>query len=94
MLISGIFTSYSDTLFGTVSLSAFYTPSPVVDAIADPLKARGVEIRKFLEPSAGQGAFVDSFMHFYPATETLAFLQRALRDKLLGRNNPHESDSL
>lgn len=69
------FAQYMDSLKTSV-LSAFYTPSPVVDAIADSLKARGVEIRKFLEPSAGQGAFVDSFLHFYPGTETLAFLQR------------------
>ena len=69
------FAQYMDSLKTSV-LSAFYTPSPVVDAIADSLKARGVEIRKFLVPSVGQGAFVDSFLHFYPGTETLAFLQR------------------
>ena len=59
----------------TSVLSAFYTPAPVVDAIADTLKANGVEIGKFLEPSAGQGAFIDSFLknENYPGTEALAF---------------------
>ena len=66
------FAQYMDSLKTSV-LSAFYTPTPVVDAIADSFKDKGIKINKFLEPSAGQGAFVDSFLHFYPGAETLAF---------------------
>ena len=52
------FAAYMDSLKASV-LTAFYTPSPVIDALADTMKERGVKVGSFLEPSAGQGAFVD-----------------------------------
>jgi N12 class adenine-specific DNA methylase len=42
-------------------LTAFYTPQKVVDTISDTLAAHNVTIRKFLDPSAGVGAFLHSF---------------------------------
>jgi hypothetical protein len=40
-----------------------YTPPLVIDAISAPLKRNGINIqRKFLEPSAGIGSFIKSFM--------------------------------
>ncbi|MFP3596847.1 N-6 DNA methylase [Chryseobacterium sp. SIMBA_029] len=42
-------------------LSAFYTPPEIIDVIADSLENEGVNIQKFLEPSAGIGAFLNSF---------------------------------
>ena len=47
------FAAYMDSLKASV-LTAFYTPSPVIDAIADSLKANGIEVKSFLEPSAGR----------------------------------------
>lgn len=43
---------YVESLKASV-LTAFYTPQPVVDAISDALKYSGVEVKRFLEPSAG-----------------------------------------
>ena len=68
------FAVYMDSLKASV-LTAFYTPSPLIDAIAGSLKSNGIEVKRFLEPSAGQGAFIDSFLknENYPGAETLAF---------------------
>ena len=49
------FAGYMASLKASV-LTAFYTPAPVIDAISDALKNSGIEVRSFLEPSAGQGA--------------------------------------
>ncbi|MDE6523747.1 MAG: N-6 DNA methylase, partial [Muribaculaceae bacterium] len=83
------FAQYMDSLKTSV-LSAFYTPAPIVDAIADSLKRNGVEIRRFLEPSAGQGAFIDSFLknENYPGTEALAFEKDILTGKILKALHP------
>ena len=81
------FAQYMDSLKTSV-LSAFYTPTPVVDAIADALRDKGVKINKFLEPSAGQGAFVDSFLHFYPGAETHAFEKDLITGKILAALHP------
>lgn len=42
-------------------LTAFYTPPNVIDAISETLRESGVNIQKFLEPSAGIGSFLQSF---------------------------------
>ena len=83
------FAAYMDSLKASV-LTAFYTPAPVIDALADSLKNRGIEIRRFLEPSAGQGAFVDSFLRngLYPGAETLAFEKDLLTGKILAALHP------
>ena len=81
------FAQYMDSLKTSV-LSAFYTPTPVVDAIADSFKDKGIKINKFLEPSAGQGAFVDSFLHFYPNAETHAFEKDLITGKILSALHP------
>ena len=66
------FAAYMDSLKASV-LTAFYTPAPIIDALATSLRERGVKIKKFLEPSAGQGAFIDSFLknENYPGAEAL-----------------------
>ncbi|ANF50350.1 DNA methylase [Chryseobacterium glaciei] len=51
---------YVDSMRSSV-LSAFYTPPEIIDALADSLDSSGVNIQKFLEPSAGIGAFLNSF---------------------------------
>ena len=78
-----------DSLKASV-LTAFYTPMPVVDAISDALKYSGVEVRSFLEPSAGQGAFIDSFLRNdrYPGAEVLAYEKDLLTGKILSALHP------
>ena len=87
------FAAYMDSLKASV-LTAFYTPSPVIDALADTLKERGVKVGSFLEPSAGQGAFVDSFLQRYPGAETLAFEKDLLTGKILSALHPSISTEI
>lgn len=51
---------YVDSMRSSV-LTAFYTPPQVIDAISTTLRENGLEIDKFLEPSAGIGSFIESF---------------------------------
>ena len=83
------FAGYMDSLKASV-LTAFYTPAPVIDAISDALKNSGVEVRSFLEPSAGQGAFIDSFLRNdrYPGAEVLAYEKDLLTGKILSTLHP------
>ena len=83
------FAGYMDSLKASV-LTAFYTPAPVIDAISDALKNSGVEVRSFLEPSAGQGVFIDSFLRNdrYPGAEVLAYEKDLLTGKILSALHP------
>lgn len=83
------FARYMDSLKASV-LTAFYTPTPVVDALSDALKYSGVEVKSFLEPSAGQGAFIDSFLRNdrYPGAEVLAYEKDLLTGKILSALHP------
>ena len=87
------FAAYMDSLKASV-LTAFYTPEPVIDAIADSLKTNGIEVKSLLEPSAGQGAFVDSFLQRYPGAETLAFEKDLLTGKILAALHPSISTEI
>ena len=83
------FKDYMDSLKASV-LTAFYTDNRIVDAISDALKYQGVEIKSFLEPSAGQGAFIDSFLRNdrYPGAEVLAYEKDLLTGKILSALHP------
>ena len=83
------FARYMDSLKASV-LTAFYTDNRIVDAISDSLKYSGVEIKSFLEPSAGQGAFIDSFLRNdrYPGAEVLAYEKDLLTGKILSALHP------
>ncbi len=83
------FTEYMDSLKASV-LTAFYTPHPIVDAVSDALKDAGVDVKRFLEPSAGQGAFIDSFLRNdrYPGAEVLAYEKDLLTGKILSALHP------
>ena len=78
-----------DSLKASV-LTAFYTDNRIVDAISDSLKYSGVEVKSFLEPSAGQGAFIDSFLRNdrYPGAEVLAYEKDLLTGKILSALHP------
>ena len=81
------FAGYMDSLKTSV-MTAFYTPRPVVDAIAGALEHSGVKIEKMLEPSAGQGVFLDSFLQKYPGSEVMAFEKDLITGKILGALHP------
>ena len=83
------FARYMDSLKASV-LTAFYTPAPVIDAISGSLKQAGIEVRSLLEPSAGQGAFIDSFLRNdrYPGAEVLAYEKDLLTGKILSALHP------
>src|SRR5690606_3144972 len=51
---------YVDSMKSSV-LTAFYTPPQVIDAISSTLRESGVNMERFLEPSAGTGSFIQSF---------------------------------
>ena len=89
------FAAYMDSLKASV-LTAFYTPAPIIDALATSLRERGVKIKKFLEPSAGQGAFIDSFLknEHYPGAETLVFEKDLLTGKILSALHPSISTEI
>ena len=89
------FAAYMDSLKASV-LTAFYTPAPIIDALAISLRERGVKIKKFLEPSAGQGAFIDSFLNNenYPSAETLVFEKDLLTGKILSALHPSISTEI
>ncbi len=83
------FARYMDSLKASV-LTAFYTDNRIVDALADSLKYSGVEVKSFLEPSAGQGAFIDSFLRNdrNPGAEVLAYEKDLLTGKILSALHP------
>ncbi len=83
------FNRYMESLKAS-TLTAFYTDNRIVDAISDALKFQGIEIKRFLEPSAGQGAFIDSFLRNvrYPDAEVLAYEKDLLTGKILSALHP------
>ena len=83
------FARYMDSLKASV-LTAFYTDNRIVDALSDSLKYSGIEVKSFLEPSAGQGAFIDSFLRNdrYPGVEVLAYEKDLLTGKILSALHP------
>nr|WP_305051044.1 hypothetical protein [Elizabethkingia bruuniana] len=69
---------YVDSMKSSV-LTAFYTPPEVINAISSTLRDSGLNIDKFLEPSAGVGAFVQSFAE--NQTKVTAYERMCLRAK-------------
>lgn len=78
------FKRYMDSLQASV-LTAYYTPKHVVEAIAQSLQTAGVEPQRFLDPSAGSGAFVDAFTWVNPHGERIAFEKDALTGLILSK---------
>ncbi|KAA6342151.1 hypothetical protein EZS27_010076 [termite gut metagenome] len=69
-------------------LTAFYTPPDVVQVISDTLKDNGITPVRFLEPSAGNGAFADAFRQSFPTNETICFEKDLLTGKILSHLQP------
>lgn len=71
-------------------LTAFYTPKPVVDALALALNNSGIKPLRILEPSAGAGAFISSFKETVPDAEVTAFEKDLLTGKILSHLHPQD----
>lgn len=71
-------------------LTAFYTPKPVIDALADALKDSGIIPTRFLEPSAGTGAFISSFKETAPEAKVTSFEKDLLTGKILSHLYPDD----
>jgi len=67
-------------------LTAFYTPPEAVQAIADTIKDSGIEINRFLDPSAGMGEFPRAFGS---NGERISFEKDILTGKLLSHLQPN-----
>lgn len=72
-------------------LTAFYTPKPVVDALALALNNSGIKPQRFLEPSAGAGAFIASFKETAPDAEVTGFEKDLLTGKILSHLHPQDN---
>jgi len=79
---------YVDSMKSSV-LTAFYTPPQVIDAISASLRESGLNIQKFLEPSAGIGSFVQSFAE--SQTEVTAYEKDVLTGKILKQLYPESN---
>ena len=80
---------YTDSLKASV-LTAFYTPQPVTDTIADVLHDRKVRPNLVLEPSAGMGAFISPVLSNNLQAEVTAFEKDLLTGKMLGHLYPQQ----
>ena len=69
-------------------LTAFYTPKEVTESIVKVLADHRVEARYLLEPSAGQGAFMDAYRKFCPQADMMAFEKDLLTGKILTQLYP------
>lgn len=80
---------YVDSMKSSV-LTAFYTPPQVIDAISATLRESGLNIDKFLEPSAGIGSFIQSFSENQKASVT-AYEKDLLTGKILKQLYPESN---
>jgi hypothetical protein len=71
-------------------LTAFYTPPEAIKALSEALKENGITPDNFLEPSAGNGAFVETFKDTFPKIKTTAFEKDLLTGKILSHLHPDD----
>jgi type I restriction-modification system DNA methylase subunit len=79
--------SYFGSLKSSV-LTAFYTPPAIIQTLADSLHESDVNPRRFLEPSAGNGAFADVFNQTFHPHATVCFEKDLLTGKILSHLHP------
>ncbi len=84
-----VYKRYVSSLKSSI-LTAFYTPKPVIDALADALKDSGITPIRFLEPSAGTGAFISSFKETAPEAKVTGFEKDLLTGKILSHLYPDD----
>lgn len=71
-------------------LTAFYTPPQVINAISAIVQESGLNIEKFLEPSAGTGSFIASFCKNQKAT-VIAYEKDLLTGTILKKLYPESN---
>ncbi|MDR3226349.1 MAG: DNA methylase [Prevotellaceae bacterium] len=71
-------------------LTAFYTPPKIIQTISETLRESGINTVRFLEPSAGNGAFADAFKQAFPSNETVCFEKDLLTGKILSHLYPND----
>lgn len=79
---------YVDSMKSSV-LTAFYTPPQVIDAISQTIRDKGLHIDKFLEPSAGIGSFIHTFVG--NETNVTAYEKDVLTGKILKQLYPEST---
>lgn len=79
---------FLDSLRSSV-LTSFYTPAEIVNVLSDVFKENGLNIQKFLEPSAGIGAFVQPFAQ-KEALQITAYEKDILTGKILTQLYPDQ----
>nr|WP_239063857.1 N-6 DNA methylase [Bacteroides sp. 51] len=84
-----VYKRYVSSLKSSI-LTAFYTPKPVIDALTDALKDSGITPTRFLEPSAGTGAFISSFKETAPEAKVTGFEKDLLTGKILSHLYPDD----
>jgi len=80
---------YFNSLKNSV-LTAFYTPSEAVKALSEVFKENDIIPYKLLEPSAGNGIFIDNFKEDFPEINVSAFEKDLLTGKILSHLYPDE----
>ena len=73
---------YVDSLKSSV-LTAFYTPKELTNSLASMLYDLNIYPSRLLEPSAGQGVFIQSFQDYNTNVEIMAFEKDILTGKIL-----------
>ncbi|MDR1668123.1 MAG: SAM-dependent methyltransferase, partial [Bacteroidales bacterium] len=80
---------YFNSLKSSV-LTAFYTPPETIRALSEALKENGITPVRFLEPSAGNGAFADAFRDTFLQNKTVCFEKDLLTGKILSHLHPDD----
>jgi len=81
---------YFDSIRNSV-LTAFYTPPEVVLAIGNAIQESGIEVNRFLDPSAGMGEFIKAFGT--NSSEKISFEKDLLTGKILSHLNTDDKYS-
>ena len=82
------FKEYYESLKNSV-LTSFYTPAEITGVIATQLKNAGIVTENFLDPSAGTGQFLDSFLtHNNPYSNSYAYEKDLLTGLVLKGLHP------
>jgi len=68
-------------------LTSYYTPKPIIDYKISLLKKSGFEPKTILEPSAGNGAYVQVLKHAFPKAKIIALEPDMLSYEILKNNN-------
>lgn len=71
-------------------LTAFYTPSEIVQVLAETLKQSQVSVRNFLDPSAGLGAFISTFKNQNEGLSVTGFEKDLLTGRILSKLYPED----